>query len=77
VSTITLSPMRQTSGTVIAIDICKRNIEVELRDGKKYFVRVPLSKITSALIEVDDVVPLRVDDDAQFAEYDYSWVKED
>lgn len=76
-STATLSPMRQTSGTVIAIYILKRNIEVELRNGTKYFVRVPLSKITSALIEVDDVVPLRVHDDEQFAEYDYSWVKED
>ncbi len=68
--------MRQTSGTVIAVDILKRNVEVETRDGKRYFVRVPLSKIASGIIEEDDVIPLKIDDALQFAEYDYSWIKE-
>jgi hypothetical protein len=69
--------MRQTSGTVVALVISKRSVEVETRDGKRYLVRVPLSKITNGIIEEDMVIPIRIDDALQFAEYDYTWIKED
>lgn len=69
--------MRQTSGTVIGVDVNKRHVEVETKNGNRYFVRVPLSKIVSGVIEEDVVIPIKVDDALQFAEYDYSWIKED
>lgn len=68
--------MRQTSGTIISVDISKRCVEVQTRTGR-YSVRVPLSKITSGELEEDVVIPIKVDDVAKFAEYDYSWIKED